>query len=200
MCELTDKQIKYYVPLLRPVVPFRYEYQYNNWMIAQAAAVIETLIDTPWSDYITNMLLTPLRMHNTSTTWQASLKGNRATAYKAGPSAAVPFVEVPAEADAQIDLFAPAGAIHSTANDMSKWLLFQLGQSPQMINQSTLDYLHTASVNTVDPSTPFTGRGYFTAANSQISLVQIGYGYNWIEMDWNGYAAVEHNGCYTGIY
>ena len=202
-CHSTDSDwramLKQYVPLLPPSLPFRAAYLYNNWMIAQAALVIETIIQTPWSEYITSMLLQPLGMANTTTTYAESLTRNRATPYTAGPSSGVAPLELPTEADAWADLVAPAGAIHSTANDMSKWLLFHLGSHPQLINQSTLDFLHSAEVTSTPPTGRFASRGYVTALNPNLSVVAVGYGYNWVELVWNGHAAVEHNGALWGF-
>ena len=188
-----------YVPLLQPSLPFRSEYLYNNWMVAQAALVIESVIDVQWSDYITSMLLHPLGMLNTTTTYKQSLSGNRATPYTAGSSRRDPAVALPAEVDAWVDLIAPAGAIHSTANDMSKWLLLHLGSHPQIINQSTLTMLHSAEVTTTAPTQPFDMRGYATATNPNLSVVTLGYGYNWLEKVWNGHAAIEHSGGLFGF-
>ena len=195
--------IAQYVPRLEPALPFRYGYLYNNWMIAQAALAIEASVDLLWSDYISSLLLQPLGMANTTTSYRQSLSRNRATPYTSGPSSGVPPVELPVEADAWVDLMAPAGAVHSSANDMSKWLLFHLGSHPRLINQSTLDFLHSAEVTSTDPTTPFEQRGYLTpnhpALAANTSVVTVGYGYNWEEHVWNGHAAIEHSGGLLGF-
>ena len=173
--------IQQYVPLLQPTLPFRYGYLYNNWIIAQAALVIERMIAVPWSEYITNMLLQPLGMANTTTSYKQSLSRNRATPYTNGASSGDPPIALPVEVDGWADLIAPAGAIHSTANDMSKWLSFHLGGYPHLIKQSTLDYLHSAEVTMMPPTVPFAQRGYATSTNDTMSVVVLGYGYNWAE-------------------
>ena len=191
--------LEHYVPLLQPALPFRYGYLYNNWMVAQAALAIESIIDTPWSEYITSMLLRPLGMDNTTTTYKESLTRSRATPYTAGRSRAEPPIELPVEADAWADLIAPAGAIHSSANDMSKWMLFQLGAHPRLINASTLDFLHAAQVTVTEPTERFAERGYLTATSPNISAVIVGYGMSWSEIVWNGHAAVTHSGGLLGF-
>ena len=200
MCfPLSVSQVKQYVPLIQPSLPFRYGFLYINWGLTQAALILENVTNITWEQHVTDLILQPLGMANTTTSVQASLSRNRATPYTAGASSTDSPRALPVEVDAWVDLYAPAGAIHSTANDMSKWLLFQLGSHPQFINQSTLDYLHTAVVPTTSPITPFDQRGYITAANPNSSLVTVGYGFNWLERVWDGHVAVWHNGGLFGF-
>ena len=168
--------LHHYVPLLRPALPFRYAHLHNNYMVAQAGLVIETIIDTPWSEYITSMLLQPLGMDNTTTTYKESLTRSRATPYTAGRSRDELPIELPVEVDACADRIPPAGAIHSSANDMARWMLFHLGSHPHLINASTLDFLHAAEVIVTPAKERFAQRGYVTALHPNLSIVLVGYG------------------------
>lgn len=107
---------------LRPACGFRDRFQYNNLNFVVAGAVAAAASGRPWADLVESEIFAPLGMtRSTARTSVAARRHNLATPYirMDGKLRALPlFDEGPAEA---------AGAIHSTAADMAKWLLVQMG-------------------------------------------------------------------------
>lgn len=100
----------------------REAFQYCNLGYLLAGRVVEVLSGTPWEDVLRSRLLTPLGMSRSNLSVEDMLADpDHATAYerRKGVVAQVPVRPVTA--------LAPAGAINSSAADMARWLLAQLG-------------------------------------------------------------------------
>ena len=107
-----------FLPLSRDL---RQEYQYCNLGYLAAGHVVEVLSGVPWEDFVRGRLLEPLRMSRTNLSVDEMLADDdHAAAYtrRGGVIAEVPQRPLPA--------VAPAGAINSSAADLTRWLLAQL--------------------------------------------------------------------------
>ncbi|TVZ05644.1 serine hydrolase [Trebonia kvetii] len=100
----------------------RQQFQYCNLGYVAAGYVVEALTGVPWEDFVRGRLLEPLGMRRTNLSVDEMLADDdHATAYtrQEGVMVRVPQRPLPA--------IAPAGAINSSAADMARWLLAQLG-------------------------------------------------------------------------
>lgn len=95
---------------------FRSSYVYNNLMFTVAGIAAERASDMSWESLITSEIFSPLEMKDSYTTFNEFINHkNKSTGYKANGLTPEPPVNTTS--------IAPAGAISSTPEDMSKWLL-----------------------------------------------------------------------------
>lgn len=100
----------------------REAFQYCNLGYMLAGHVVEVLSGTPWEDVLRSRLLTPLGMSRSNLSVEDMLADpDHATAYERRKGA---VVQVPVR---PLTALAPAGAINSSAAEMARWLLAQLG-------------------------------------------------------------------------
>jgi CubicO group peptidase (beta-lactamase class C family) len=103
---------------MKATYPFRTTWGYTNAAFLTAGEIIPRVIGKPWEVYLKESIFAPLGMGNTlalsadmpkalNRTVPHTLVDNRLTA--------IPYCN--------IDGLAPAGAISSSANDMSKWVM-----------------------------------------------------------------------------
>ena len=108
-----------FLPLSRDL---RQEFQYCNLGYLVAGYVVEALSGVAWEDFVRGRLIEPLGMRRTNLSVDEMLADDdHSAAYERrdGVIAEVPQRPLPA--------MAPAGAINSSAADMTRWLLAQLG-------------------------------------------------------------------------
>jgi CubicO group peptidase (beta-lactamase class C family) len=107
-----------FLPLSRDL---RQEFQYCNLGYLVAGHVVEALSGIPWEDFVRGRLLKPLGMGRTNLSVAEMLADDdHAAAYTRRDGVIVPVPQRPLPA------VAPAGAINSSAADMTRWLLAQL--------------------------------------------------------------------------
>jgi CubicO group peptidase (beta-lactamase class C family) len=108
-----------FLPLSRDL---RQRFQYCNLGYLVAGHLVEVLSGMPWEEYVRSRLLTPLGMGRSNLAVGEMLADpDHATAYERRSGVVVPVPVRPVTA------LAPAGAINSSAADMTRWLLAQLG-------------------------------------------------------------------------
>ena len=125
------------ISFLEPSQPLRHIAQYNNYMFALAAYIIEQLTGKAWDEFITDRLLKPLKMNNTFFRKRNILEHtNRAKGYQttANKTVAIPYGD--------IYFMGGAGCISSSISDMSKWVQFHLNEGQigdlQLISKKTI--------------------------------------------------------------
>ncbi len=160
----------------RPEAPFHSRFQYSNAMVVAAGQVLAHIGRASWEDVITQEVLRPLGM----TTARATLLGlgttpDHATGYvhdaQKGTWTAVPPPR-------SLDALAPAGAVATSANDLSKWLFALTSRGRPLVRSATFAEITTPQI----------------ALNPAVS-----YALCWATYDWNGMKVVEHNGGSEGI-
>jgi CubicO group peptidase (beta-lactamase class C family) len=117
------KEIVRRIRYLEPNSSFRSEAGYQNTMFLTAGLVLEAVSGESWDDFVSSRILKPLGMSRSRTSVR-DLAGmdDVATPHERIEGKVVP---VPHR---NIDNVAPAGAILSSASDMSRWLLLMLGE------------------------------------------------------------------------
>jgi CubicO group peptidase (beta-lactamase class C family) len=132
---------------LEPTADLREKFQYNNLMFLTAGYLVETLTGRKWEDSIRQLVLEPLGMERSNFSVLDSQKdADFAYPYreKDGKLERIPFRD--------ISTIGPAGAINSTVNDMSRWLLVHLNAgrlgSTAIIQPQTLQDMHLAHMPT----------------------------------------------------
>jgi CubicO group peptidase (beta-lactamase class C family) len=100
----------------------RQGFQYCNFGYLAAGHVVEALSGTSWENFVQARLLTPIGMDRSNLSIDdMNANPDHATAYERRRGTVVQVLARP------ITAMAPAGAINSSAADMARWLLAQLG-------------------------------------------------------------------------
>jgi CubicO group peptidase (beta-lactamase class C family) len=163
----------------KPTAPFRTKFQYNNAMIVAAGEVVGLADHSSWAEAVTRDVLAPLGMRATTPDVFAAMRlPDHATGYTYDAAKGWQAVPPPAT----LRELAPAGAIASSANDMTRWL--------RMLTDGGV----------VDGE-PFVSPAAFAQMTTPQMAVRPGvaYGLGWALYGWNGNAVVEHNGGSEGI-
>jgi len=106
---------------LEPAAPIRTTFLYNNLMYTAAGQVVEELSGLTWEQFVQRRLFDPLGMSRSTLTIEDNLKG---------PEPAVPYSERRDSTElyrqpyytAEVAI-APAGAINSSVQDLSRWVI-----------------------------------------------------------------------------
>lgn len=162
--------------------PFRQRFLYNNENYLAAGSAAAVAAGSSWDALTKTRILTPLGMAATRTSVNEALSDPRtARGYwwdEAGQRLQLVTLDTLGN---NIDGIAPAGAISSTALDMTLWLRFLLRHGVQdgkaLISPAALDATWTRQI-------PIGGT--------------IGYGMGWFVRDWKGQRLIEHGGALMG--
>jgi CubicO group peptidase (beta-lactamase class C family) len=169
---------------------FRSGYEYQSIMVMAAGRAVATASKTPWEEVVRKRIFAPLGMARTGCTTVAALKDpNHAAGHRKNRKDAVEVV--PWYPMTTPD---PAGSINTCARDMSKWLLFQLGdgtfRGQRLVSAKNLAETHL-------PHTIMHLKDSGRAM--QPDTIQMSYGLGWVIQDYRGQLLVSHGGAIDGF-
>ncbi len=174
---------------LKPAYGFRTTFGYSNITYLTAGKIIEKVTGETWDAFIKKSFLQPLGMNSTLTSVSEFTRKTNLTqphTTDEGKTIKIDYMNW--------DNIAPAGALLSSANDMSKWLQLQLNNGKwgdkQIISEKVLNEMwYPQIMNPVSkgsrelwPTTHFKG-----------------YGMGWSIFDYHGKKVVSHSGGYDGM-
>ena len=142
---LSRKEIFERLRHLEPSRPLHARYQYNNLMFLAAGVLIERLSGLTWEEFVRRRIFDPLGMKASN----LSVRDSQKT-----PDFSLPYQEENGEVKEipfrDIDAIGPAGSINSSVNEMTRWLLVQLGKGKfegrQVISEKGLGEVHTPQI------------------------------------------------------
>jgi CubicO group peptidase (beta-lactamase class C family) len=163
----------------------RQAFQYCNLGYLAAGYAVDVLSGTSWEDYLRTRLLTPLRMGRSNLSVdEMTADPDHATAYERRKGVIVPVPQRPVAA------LAPAGAINSSATDMARWLLAQLGggqvDGQAVMSPDTVMRQHAAHIVLPEDRT-------FPASTRHA------YGLGWMIGRYRDHRLLEHGGGIDGF-
>jgi len=168
---------------------FRSGYEYNNLMITTVGYLEGRVANSSWEDLVRSRIFEPLGMQKSNFSVidsQKSADFSQPYSLKKDIVTKVPFKNV--------DAIGPAGSINSSINDMSRYLIFQLGDGTyngkRMVSQNNLKLVHTGQ-------TAMTGLPEFFSQNG---LGPMAYAMGWVDTTYRGHHMVWHNGGIDGFY
>lgn len=171
---------------LQPSQDFRVKLQYQNQMVMLAGYVAETLTGKSWEELVKERILNPLGMHHTNTSTQeleAYEEISKGYLFNGKENIETPYLSLRG--------VGPAGAVNSTAEDMAKYLLFQLGDGTwdgkTIISRQNLDEMHTAQM---------LGSPYFWKLDE---ITETNYGMGWFVDRYRGHRMLSHGGNTLGF-
>lgn len=175
---------------LAPARGFREGYGYSNLMFIAAGEIIPAVTGLRWDAFVTARILAPLGMSETVTSVsQLAGHANVATPHAEKDGRVVPVLWYP------WDAMGSAGGIISSAHDMARWLILQLGRGA--VNGTRL-FSEEQSRRMWTPHTPIpvgaTTEKRFPSTHFQ------SYGLGWSLRDYLGRKIVLHGGAYDGMF
>jgi CubicO group peptidase (beta-lactamase class C family) len=171
---------------IKAVYPFRTTWGYTNAAFLTAGEIIPKVTGMQWEDFLKEKIFDPLEMKNTlalSKDFAAAV--NRCTPHTIdnGKLMKIPICS--------IDNLAPAGAIGSSVNDMSHWVMMQLDRGryngKQIIPASAIAQTWTPASILGNGGAMF-NKGHFAL-----------YGLGWFLEEYSGRKIVSHTGGVNGF-
>ena len=162
--------------------PFRQRFLYNNVHYLAAGSAAAVAAGTPWDALIKARILVPLGMTATRTSFREAWNDPRTARGYWWDEAGQKIQPVtPPTLGINLDGIAPAGAISSTALDLTAWVRFLLRQG-----------VHDGKA-LISPA---------ALATTQTQQIAIGgtdaYGLGWFVRKWHGQRLIEHGGAVSG--
>jgi CubicO group peptidase (beta-lactamase class C family) len=115
---MTEEDLVRTLRWLRPNVPFRYKWQYNNQMFALAGVLIKRVAGKPWQQVVRENIFEPLGIRRAAfSPAEAQAMGNCASPYLPGRDGAPPRLTPHAD----IGAMSAAGCIYLAPREMIKW-------------------------------------------------------------------------------
>ncbi|MHB8070487.1 MAG: serine hydrolase [Candidatus Cryosericum sp.] len=188
--DLTRQQIMESLRWLEPSCKPRTRFQYQNMMYAVAGLIIEAVDGRPWEDFVQAELLEPLGMDRTRTSRKAAL----ATGDYAMPYTVRDDKPIRMGIESLTPGMRPAGGIISTADDLGRWLIFQLGDGTmdgnRVLTAETMHRLHTPVIDVTGDERSFVGLPEFGDGS---------YCLGWNFQPYRGHKMLHHSGGNDGL-
>jgi CubicO group peptidase (beta-lactamase class C family) len=191
----TVRRIRY----LKPATSFRSGYAYDNILYMAAGQLIEEVSGETWEQYIHNHVFAPLGMNHSTDTdaeFHANLDHARPHSRSNGAIHGL-GTQTPLDENATIaQNAAPAGGLAISANDMSHWLLTQLGRGKiagtdkRLFSEDQSNAMWNGEV--ITPIRHFPPE--FAATEPKFNLYALG----WDISDYRGAKVVGHDGAVLG--
>jgi CubicO group peptidase (beta-lactamase class C family) len=183
--DLTREQIIQKMSLVKAAYPFRTKWGYTNSAFLTAGQIIPKVTGRPWEVYLRENIFAPLGMMNTlALTADITKSLNRTAPHTLvnGQLTAIPYC--------QIDGLAPAGAISSSVNDMSKWVLMQLNDGK--VGQRQV--IPSAAIEATRQPQDYVGSVTYLSGEMSYEL----YGLGWFVQTYDNRQIVSHTGGVNG--
>jgi CubicO group peptidase (beta-lactamase class C family) len=171
-----------------PIAPVRAEWHYNNFMYLLQGVIAERLTHKTWGQNIEQNLFKPLDMTSSSTSIKALKNDKRAAIgyyFEEGTTTKTDYYDIAA--------MEPAGAINSTAIDMSKWMIAWLNNG-QYNKKQVLpsNYVKEA----ISSQMVVSGK---LPRETDPNTFMMNYGYGWFVSSYKGHYRVDHSGNIDGF-
>jgi CubicO group peptidase (beta-lactamase class C family) len=170
---------------MKEAYPFRTKWGYTNSAFLTAGQIIPIVTGKPWEVFVKENIFAPLGMINTialSADMPKSLNRTVPHTLINGILSPIPY--------AQIDGLAPAGAISSSVNDMSKWVLALLNDGRVGARQ----VIPSAAINATREPQDIVASVHHLDGENNYEL----YGLGWFIQDYAGHRLVMHDGGVNG--
>lgn len=189
---MTRKEIVERIKVLEPICALRQRYLYNNIMYAAVGYMVELLTGKSWEEFVSEKILTPLAMNDTIyAISDMQMQSDFSVSFKERLDS-TELYKIPYSEDKAT---APAGAIISSIQDMSNWLIALMNNGrfagKQIISQSVLRA-------TMEPNIPI--KNVFSEMYGFSELLNSSYGMGRIVDVYRGHLLASHGGYLDGFY
>lgn len=189
--DVSAEEILERASLVKPAYSFRSSFIYQNIMYAVAGRVVEAVSGMSWDRFVARRIFEPLEMTGTVPT---------AATLDRQPNVSRPHFRIDGIIEgidnASVDAVAPAGAVWSSARDMSRWMRMLLrggttDSGERILSEAVVDELFRPQAF-VDAAS-----FYPTAALTEPNWTT--YGLGWFQHDYRGYKLDFHTGSIDGM-
>ena len=183
--DLTRKQVIEKLGKMKAAYPFRTKWGYTNSAFLTAGEIIPKVTGKTWEVYLKETIFAPLGMGNTlALTADMPKSLNRTVPHTLidGRLSPIPYCN--------IDGLAPAGAISSSANDMSKWVLALLNNG--LVGKRQV--IPAAAIQATRQAQDIMGSVKHLDGETNYEL----YGLGWMIQDYSSHRIVMHDGGVNG--
>lgn len=174
---------------LEPVAGFREELTYQNVLYLVAGRILAESSGDTWAAFVTERILEPLGMDRT----RPDLSGLEDTDNVATPHARMDGAVVPVPFR-DITAVGPAGSVLSSAEDMARWLRFQLAGGTM---DGTRLVAEEALLETRRPQMILRPEGPLSIFYPEAR--RLAYAMGWVVSDYRGLTMVDHGGGIDGM-
>jgi CubicO group peptidase (beta-lactamase class C family) len=182
---LTRSQVIEKLGEVKATYPFRTKWGYTNAAFLTAGQIIPVVTGKPWEVYLKENIFAPLGMINTlalSADMPKSLNRTVPHTLIDGRLSPIPYC--------QVDGIAPAGAISSSVNDLSKWVLALLNDGKAGARQ----VIPLAAIQATREAQDIVGSIHHLDGETNYEL----YGLGWFIQDYANRRLVMHDGGVNG--
>jgi CubicO group peptidase (beta-lactamase class C family) len=182
---LTRNDVIERLGMIKATYPFRTKWGYTNAAFLTAGQIIPVVTGRAWEAYLKENIFAPLGMSNTlALTADMPKSLNRTVPHTLidGRLSPIPYC--------QIDGLAPAGAISSSINDMSKWVMALLNDGKVGARQ----VIPSAAITATREAQDIVGSVKHLDGETNYEL----YGLGWFLQDYAGRRLVMHTGGVNG--
>ena len=178
---------------LEPQAPLRTKFLYNNLMYTAAGQVVEELSGKTWEQFVKSRIFDPLGMSRSTLTIEDNLKGAEpAVPYSERRDSTELYRQPYYTAEVAI---APAGAINSNVEDLSRWVIALLNKGKadgkQVLPEAVLRETMAPSLGL--PNSTLESRGWGENLNSY-------YGMGRTVSSYRGHLLAVHGGDLPGFH
>ncbi len=193
---LSRKELFDRLRYLRPNVSFRSEFQYQNLMFMTAGYLEGEVEGTTWEALVKDRIFGPLGMTNsTLSIGDMQRAGDFAYGYEKKKNEKTKKEEISRMPFRNIDAVGPAGAINSSAADMAKWVIFQMGHGKagekQIVSEATMSELHKPQM--------VVHSGAFAQLLKLPEMPYTMYALGWFVQPYRGHDMIHHGGNIDGF-
>jgi CubicO group peptidase (beta-lactamase class C family) len=184
--DLSAQEVFEKLSRVKPLYGFRSKWGYTNAAFGVAGEVIYKASGKTWAEFMKERIFTPLGMNNTlALSKDIDAAPNRSSAHTVvgGVLSKIPY--------GRIDNIAPAGAISSSVNDMSKWVIAQLNNGK--LNDQAI--IPSSAISQTRSPNSILGNGGSMFNTGHFAL----YGLGWFLEEYNGKKIVAHTGGVNGF-
>lgn len=182
---LSRKELFAHLRYLEPNKDFRQVWQYQNLMYLSAGVIVQELTGMTWEDFVRERIFKPLGMtQSTFTSAEAQRAPECAVPYseKDGDLKSIPYRDLPE--------VAPAGAIYSNLNEMTRWVQMWLNGGKvgetRLVSEGNLQQMISPQMVIPDPV-------------KYEELLHPSYGMGWFLQPYRGHHFVHHGGNIDGF-
>jgi len=184
--DLSTSEMREKFARLKPLYSFRSKWGYTNAAFMTAGEIIPKVTGKTWAEFLKEKIFLPLKMNNSLALSKEIISAsNKATAHTVWRG------ELKKISYGNIDAMAPAGAISSSANDLSKWVIMQLNNG-KFEDKEIVPF--SAIAKTRSPHS-ILGNGGTMFNTGHFAL----YGLGWFLEEYNGKKIVSHTGGVNGF-
>jgi CubicO group peptidase (beta-lactamase class C family) len=184
--DLSLQEVRQKFGMVKPLYSFRSRWGYTNAAFMTAGEIIPSATKKTWSEFVHDSIFIPLGMTNSLTLSKDILTAaNKATAHT------VVNHELKKIPYGRLENMAPCGAISSSVNDLSHWVMMQLDNGKYNGRQ----VIPAAAIAQTRIPASILGNGGVIFNKGHFSL----YGLGWFLQEYNGRKIVSHTGGVNGF-